>query len=519
MRQEIVFSFTPAACPNSLNHKSEGKRRALSHLNCVRIWFNNLSILPANFIIRLSTTAILGGSVTSRYSSKVYSLVAACLFMLAVEASAEAQTAAYFKFRYDSAPETVVFQLMDPAKIEEARNILSSGSRKIISGTLIKSPVYYNAPWSFYLNPKSIAFVDSAAEVCDANPRYIEDHLSDAYPQWCPWLSRLVEEIPPPPPPAGNLQPAVTMTFPHTSNVFATPAYANVTVAAAADDHDGTISKIEFFGNGTKIGESSTHPYRANWNNLDVGSYTVQAVATDNLGATAFSRSVTFNVTEPTTNPADFPYPFVRQHYLDFLNREPDSGGLEYWSKEIFRCGFDQLCIHSRRIGVSAAFFIESEFQETGGFVYRLFKTSYGVRSQFSQFMTDRQSVVAGANLEVGKQSLLDDWVQRAQFLSRYPAANTGEQFIDAILQTVLQGSGVDLSTKREALLNDWGSNGSRGRILRLVADDSILRAAEYNRAFVLMQYFGYLRRDPDEGGYLFWLDILNNRDPNNYRG
>jgi hypothetical protein len=28
----------------------------------------------------------------------------------------------------------------------------------------------------------------------------------------------------------------------------------------------------------------------------------------------------------------------------------------------------------------------------------------------------------------------------------------------------------------------------------------------EYNRAFVATQYFGYLRRDPDIGGFLFWL-------------
>lgn len=33
------------------------------------------------------------------------------------------------------------------------------------------------------------------------------------------------------------------------------------------------------------------------------------------------------------------------------------------------------------------------------------------------------------------------------------------------------------------------------------------------------MQYFGYLRRDPDQGGYDFWLNVLENREPNNYRG
>jgi uncharacterized protein DUF4214 len=33
---------------------------------------------------------------------------------------------------------------------------------------------------------------------------------------------------------------------------------------------------------------------------------------------------------------------------------------------------------------------------------------------------------------------------------------------------------------------------------------------AESNRAFVLLQYFGYMKRDPDEAGYAFWLGKLN---------
>jgi hypothetical protein len=41
---------------------------------------------------------------------------------------------------------------------------------------------------------------------------------------------------------------------------------------------------------------------------------------------------------------------------------------------------------------------------------------------------------------------------------------------------------------------------------------------SQFNRAFVLMQYFGYLRRDPEPAGYEFWLNVLNNAEPNNYR-
>ncbi len=95
----------------------------------------------------------------------------------------------------------------------------------------------------------------------------------------------------------------------------------------------------------------------------------------------------------------------------------------------------------------------------------------------------------------------------------------TGAQFVDALLQTVRQGSGVDLASQRDALNADYNANGSRARIVRQIADNQAFQQAEYNRAFVLMQYFGYLRRDPDQSGYDFWLDVLNNKVANNYRG
>jgi hypothetical protein len=68
-------------------------------------------------------------------------------------------------------------------------------------------------------------------------------------------------------------------------------------------------------------------------------------------------------------------------------------------------------------------------------------------------------------------------------------------------------------------LLADYTAYGNRGRILQLVADNPTLKLGEYNRAFVVMQYFGYLRRDPEPGGYNFWLDVLNNREQGNFKG
>ena len=65
-------------------------------------------------------------------------------------------------------------------------------------------------------------------------------------------------------------------------------------------------------------------------------------------------------------NPIDGTAFFVRQHYLDFLGREPDAGGLAFWSNEIESCGADQQCRSSSAENVSAAVFLSIEFQQTG---------------------------------------------------------------------------------------------------------------------------------------------------------
>jgi len=225
------------------------------------------------------------------------------------------------------------------------------------------------------------------------------------------------------------------------------------------------------------------------------------------------------DTTQPTTNPIDDTGDFVRQHYYDFLNRLPDAGGFAYWTDLIGQCSStDAQCLNSKRVSVSAAFFVEQEFQDTGGYVYRFYKAAYGQRPTYAQFMPDRSRVVGGANLEAGKQAFAEAFVLRPEFIAKYPATLSAAGFIDALLQTMRQGSAVDLSSQRDALINDYTVNKNRARILRLLVDDAAFKQAEYNNAFVLTQYFGYLRREPDASGYQFWLDVLNNRVPNNYR-
>jgi hypothetical protein len=227
---------------------------------------------------------------------------------------------------------------------------------------------------------------------------------------------------------------------------------------------------------------------------------------------------------------------FVRQHYLDFLNRDPDAAGLAYWTNEITLCGGDPGCTQVKRVNVSAAFFLSIEFQETGYFVYRANKAAYGnlpgapVPVTLSEFLPDTQALGVGlvvnqpgweTALENNKQGFLSNLVQRSRFVSAFPSFLSSTQFVDLLFAN----AGVTPSTNDRALaIGEFGSTSSstdiaaRARALRRVVENSELKQQELNRAFVLMQYFGYLRRNPNEApeptldfqGYTFWLNKLN---------
>jgi parallel beta-helix repeat protein len=222
-------------------------------------------------------------------------------------------------------------------------------------------------------------------------------------------------------------------------------------------------------------------------------------------------------------NPIDNADFFVRQHYADFLNRQPDASGLTFWTNHVTQCFNDPVCTNDRRVGTSAAFFIENEFQQTGFFIYRFYQVAFARRPTYAEFTADRGQVVGGANLENGKQAFATDFVQRPAFVQQYPLTMDGPAFVDAVINTANQALGVvDLSSRRAALIFQYnaGTNqrDSRVKVMRALADDGSVSAVLYNPAFVLMQYFGYLRRPPDQAGYNFWLNHLNNRNPNNYR-
>jgi len=393
--------------------------------------------------------------------------------------------------------------------------------------------------------------------------------------------------------------------------------------------------------------------------------------------------------TLPTTNPSDTPSFFVRQHYIDFLNREPDPAGLNFWVNEINSCGSDVNCIAAKRVSVSGAFFLSQEFQNTGYLAYLTHRVAYGASASggpapilYGNFERDTQALQNGyvfgqpgadTILEANKTAYFNEFVTRPEFVTKYAAGLTNDQYVDALLTTanltpaevrryavtltnsqevpptnpttstgaarpassgtaVFQFnaaqtamtftatiSNIDVNGSQTADTNDnliaahihagpavvpgvngsvvWGFfgapfndnnpndnkntptaggvggtfsgkwdppegngttlaaqltnlttghayinfhttqfgggeirgnfpandafrnslvaalNGStmtRAQVLRAIAESGEMSAREMNRAFVAMQYFGYLRRDPDTSGFNFWLNKLN---------
>ena len=229
-------------------------------------------------------------------------------------------------------------------------------------------------------------------------------------------------------------------------------------------------------------------------------------------------------------NPVDTSSFYAQQHYYDFLSRLPDSAGLQFWTNNIESCGADTNCRAVKRVDTSAAFFLSIEFQQTGFLVYRLYKAALPetpsrprALPRYREFIRDTQRVGRGVvvgqdgwqqQLEANTLAFLDEFVSRPEFVSNYPAAMTPAEYVDKLNA---QAGGPLSQTERDALVAAMtAGQETRASVLRKVADADAFKRAEFDRAFVLMQYFGYLRRNPNDSpdadfsGYDFWLSKLD---------
>jgi len=343
----------------------------------------------------------------------------------------------------------------------------------------------------------------------------------------------------------GDTSRAVTIDY-TTSGDPGLPCATTTGTASPKCDFTSAIGTLKFAAGDT------TKPFTVliSQDSFTEGFETFNVTLSNPTGGAALATPATAMITiaddanEPSTNAIDDAGNFVRQHYHDFLNREPDASGLAFWTNQITSCGSDQACIELKRINVSAAFFLSIEFQGTGYLVERLYKTSYGDVNgastfggahqlpvpivRFNEFLPDTQEIGQGVivgqpgwemALENNKQAFTLSFVQRSRFTTALPTSLTPAQFVDQLNTNA--GNVLSASEKATAIglfgsATDTSNLTARAQALRQVAEDPDLNSAEFNRAFVLMQYFGYMRRNPndpqdaDYSGFDFWLTKLN---------
>jgi len=229
-------------------------------------------------------------------------------------------------------------------------------------------------------------------------------------------------------------------------------------------------------------------------------------------------------IAHSNANPIDSQEFFVRQHYLDFLNREPEDSGLFAWLGVLSSCALDdQECAHEKRLTTSAALFGSTEFQLKGYFAFRFYRIAFARLPDFSEISTDMQSVTGQTPAEVysHKANFASGFVQRPEFTALYNQLSNAD-YVAALLgkygltsitapdPTQPDGPANVILTQAELLNRLNSGNLTRAQVLRAIADSFEVFQFEFNRAFVAMQYYGYLRRNPEAAGYNAWLDYLN---------
>ena len=223
--------------------------------------------------------------------------------------------------------------------------------------------------------------------------------------------------------------------------------------------------------------------------------------------------------TPATLNPIDGVTFFITQQYIDFLGRLPDPIGLANWTDTLGNCpngGFGEFdnpdC---DRVHVSSGFFLSEEFRGRGYWAYKFYEVGFDRRPLYAEFVPDMAQVGGAQSPQseaISKAAYMDAFVQRPEFKNRYDALSNSA-YVDA-LETNAE---VTLSNKAALVTALNGNQKTRAQVLREIVELQSVEDKFFIRAFVAMQYFGYLRRDPDTIGYANWVATLT-ADPNNSR-
>jgi Calx-beta domain len=290
----------------------------------------------------------------------------------------------------------------------------------------------------------------------------------------------------------------------------------NVTNGAATSrcDYVGILGTLHFAAGETSKNISipiidDTYGEGAETFSISLSNPSGSAVLGANQRATI---TVTDNGNDGAGQPTSIDNPtfFVRQHYIDFLSREPDplSAG---WVTILNGCGAgDQSC----RLMVSQGIYNSPEFRDRGYFIYKFYSVSLGRKPTYDEFNVDRARVSGfqtEAELEQSKVDFIADFMSRSGFTSIYSGLSNNayvQRLFDTagVTQVTVNGQGVQSVAGMQQLL---AGGRSRAQVLRDIAESPEVSARFNTESTVVMHYFGYLRRDPD-AAYQGWINILN---------
>ena len=251
-------------------------------------------------------------------------------------------------------------------------------------------------------------------------------------------------------------------------------------------------------------------------------TFTLTLSGVSGAGLGTSTSTITINDNDNATgtqNPIDGVEFFVTQQYIDFLGRLPDSTGFANWVATLGGCpqgGFgENLNPDCDRVHVSAGFFFSAEFQGRGYFAYRFYEVALDRRPTYAEFVPDMAIVGGPQSPEsevLSKATYTEAWTQRPEFKTRYDALSNL-----AYVNALEANAEVTVANKAALVTALDTAQMSRGEVLRNIVESQVVGDKFFNRALVTMQYFGYLRRDPDTVGFQNWLDTIN-ADPSNTR-
>ncbi|HET7113167.1 MAG TPA: carboxypeptidase-like regulatory domain-containing protein, partial [Pyrinomonadaceae bacterium] len=248
--------------------------------------------------------------------------------------------------------------------------------------------------------------------------------------------------------------------------------------------------------------------------NAPFGDYTIRLQS--NSGETAFvPGAITIDpaVASPNANPVDDSRFFVSQQVTDMTGRAADSAAIEKLTTQLLQCGTKADCLRAARLDISINL-LGSELPSTALCLNGLYSSSLGRRPKLTEFESDRALLMSDTeDQEHARLALAAAFVQRQEFKRKYPTTMKPAEFVDAILATVVQTSSVDLSADKDALISLLDDqNAGRAAVLNKLATRAEIVDAQYNQTLVMFQYFAFLKRDPDETGFAYWLAVVKNK-------